>query len=96
MFVADLRNTSLCLYKVCLCVSYNNQVPKSVSIGAVLVFLGFWVCTRCTDEGYRALVGKPEGRNHLKDPGVDGRIILKWILERLVGGELRTDRSGLG
>jgi hypothetical protein len=30
---------------------------------------------------YRALVGKPEGRNHLEDPGVDGRIILKWIFE---------------
>jgi hypothetical protein len=28
---------------------------------------------------YRALGGKPEGRNHLKDSGVDGRIILKWI-----------------
>jgi hypothetical protein len=35
---------------------------------------------------YRALVGKPEGRNHLEDPGVDGRIILKWIFERLDGG----------
>jgi hypothetical protein len=35
---------------------------------------------------YRALVGKPEGRNHLKDPGVDGRIILKWIFEGLGGG----------
>jgi hypothetical protein len=34
---------------------------------------------------YRALVGKSEG-NHLKDPGVDGRIILKWIFERLDGG----------
>jgi hypothetical protein len=22
---------------------------------------------------YRALVGKPEGRNHLEDPGIDGR-----------------------
>jgi hypothetical protein len=32
---------------------------------------------------YRALVGKLEGRNHLEDPGVDGRIILKWIFERL-------------
>jgi hypothetical protein len=32
---------------------------------------------------YRALMGKPEGRRHLKDPGVDGRIILKWILESL-------------
>ena len=28
---------------------------------------------------YRILVGKPEGKNHLEDAGVDGRIILKWI-----------------
>ena len=24
-------------------------------------------------------MGKPEGKNHLGDPGVDGRIILRWI-----------------
>jgi hypothetical protein len=24
--------------------------------------------------------------DHLKDPGVDGRIILRWIFERLGGG----------
>ena len=43
---------------------------------------------------HRALVGKPEERNHLKDPEVDGRrIILKWILERLDGGH-RLNRSG--
>jgi hypothetical protein len=35
---------------------------------------------------YRVLVGKPEGRNHLKDPGVDGKIILKLTFERLDGG----------
>jgi hypothetical protein len=35
---------------------------------------------------YRTLVGKPEGRNHLKDPDIDGRIILKRIFERLGGG----------
>ena len=27
----------------------------------------------------RVLVGKSKGKNHLEDPGVDGRIILKWI-----------------
>jgi hypothetical protein len=27
----------------------------------------------------RVLVGKCEGRNHLEDPGINGRIILKWI-----------------
>jgi hypothetical protein len=30
----------------------------------------------------RILVGKPEGKNHYEDINVDGRIILKWILER--------------
>jgi hypothetical protein len=28
------------------------------------------------------LVWKPEGRKRLEDPGVDGRIILKLILEK--------------
>jgi hypothetical protein len=28
---------------------------------------------------YRVLVGKREVRKHLGDPGVDGRIILRWI-----------------
>ena len=29
---------------------------------------------------YRVLVGRPEGKSHLGDPGVDGRIILRWTL----------------
>jgi hypothetical protein len=33
--------------------------------------------------------------DHLEDPSVDGRIILKWIFERLDGGH-RLDRSGSG
>jgi len=28
---------------------------------------------------HRVLVGKPEGKSHLEDPGIDGRIILRWI-----------------
>jgi hypothetical protein len=35
---------------------------------------------------YRNLVGRTEGRNHLEDPGVDGRIILKWIFKKWDGG----------
>jgi hypothetical protein len=31
---------------------------------------------------YEPLVGKPEGRNHLDDLMIDGRIILEWILEK--------------
>jgi hypothetical protein len=41
---------------------------------------------------YRALVGKSEGRRPLEDLGVDGWIILKWILQKWDGG---TDRNGL-
>ena len=33
----------------------------------------------------RVWVGKPEGKNHLEDPGIDWRIILKWILKLLEG-----------
>jgi hypothetical protein len=31
---------------------------------------------------YRTLVGRPEGRNPVGDPGVDGRIRLKWIFRK--------------
>jgi hypothetical protein len=31
---------------------------------------------------YRILVGKPEGREHREDPGVDGRVILKWTFRK--------------
>jgi hypothetical protein len=31
---------------------------------------------------YRVLVGKLEGRRPLEDPGVDGRIILRWIFRK--------------
>jgi hypothetical protein len=45
----------------------------------------------------RILVGRSEGRNHLGDPGVDGRIILKWMFKTWVGGmdwiELAQDRD---
>ena len=37
---------------------------------------------------YRVLVGKPEGKSNLEDPGVDGRIILRWILWKCVVGLL--------
>ena len=35
-----------------------------------------------TDCIYNTVVGKPEGEIHLKDSGVEGRIILKCILEK--------------
>ena len=58
---------------------------------------------------YGVLVGKPEGKVHFGDPGVDGRIILRWIFRKLdvgvwtgsswlrigtVGGHLRVRKCG--
>jgi len=46
---------------------------------------------------YRVLVRKPEGRYHLGDPGVDGRIILRWIFRKWdVGYGLYSSGSGHG
>jgi hypothetical protein len=46
---------------------------------------------------YRILVGRPEGSNNLGDPGLDRRIILKWIFKNWDGGmdwiELVQDRD---
>ena len=35
---------------------------------------------------YRVLVGKPEEKAYLEDPGVDGRIILRWIFRKWNAG----------
>jgi hypothetical protein len=34
---------------------------------------------------YSVLLGNVRVRDHLKDLGVDGRIILKWVLKKLGG-----------
>jgi hypothetical protein len=35
---------------------------------------------------YCVLEGKPKGKNHLEDQGIDGETGSKWTLGRLVGG----------
>ena len=46
---------------------------------------------------YSVVVGKHEGTDHLEDPGVDGRIIMKWIFRMWDGGmdwiDLAQDRD---
>jgi hypothetical protein len=31
---------------------------------------------------YKVLVEKPKGKDQLENPGVDGRLILKWIFRK--------------
>jgi len=31
---------------------------------------------------HRVLVGKPEGKRHWGDPGIDERIMLRWIFRK--------------
>jgi hypothetical protein len=56
----------------------------------------------CMGEGrkmYRVLVGKPEGKDQLKDQGIDGRMGLEWILGILavgVGSGFTWLRIGIG
>jgi hypothetical protein len=46
---------------------------------------------------YRALVGKPEGKRPLGRPGVDGRIILRWIFRKWdVSDSVGSDKDNRG
>ena len=45
------------------------------------------MCGACSVYGekrgvYRVLAGKPEGKDLLGDPGVDGKAILRWIFRK--------------
>jgi hypothetical protein len=44
---------------------------------------------------YKVLVGKPEGKSHWGNPGIDGRIILRWIFRKWDVG-VWTESSWLG
>ena len=48
-------------------------------------------------DAYSVLLGKPEGKNHLEEPGIEGKIILRWIFRKLDWGmdwiDLALDRD---
>ena len=56
-------------------ISRGNAPPVSTRCG-VTVYLAYKLLVS------QVLVGKPEGKNHFGDPGVDGRIILRWIFRK--------------
>jgi hypothetical protein len=41
----------------------------------------------------RVLVEKPRGKNHLEDPGIDAKIMLRWIFRKW-NGRAWADWSG--
>jgi hypothetical protein len=54
-----------------------NIVPVIKSIR--MIWVGHVILMGDRRGLYRVLVGKLEGKYYLEDPGVDGRIILRWI-----------------
>jgi len=41
-----------------------------------------WHVALWEEDAYRIFVGRPECGDHLKDPGLGERIILKWIFTK--------------
>jgi len=50
-----------------------------------MLWVGHVACVGERRDAYRVFVGKPEGESHLKDLGMDGRSILKWICKQWDG-----------
>ena len=75
---------SLLLIKYCS----NYQIEKNETGEACSTYGGEEICIQGCG------VGKPEVKNHLKYPGIDGTIILRWIFRKW-HGEVWTGLSWL-
>ena len=81
------------LHNVLYSSSNNVRVIKSRRIIWAGHLLHMWE-RRGVRVRYRVLVEKPEERDQLGDPGVDGKIILRWIFRKW-DVEVRTESSWL-
>jgi len=60
-----------------------------LAVSQFIWLVKFILLRKCMGEergAYRVLVGKPEGKNHWVDLGLDGWIILGWISRRWAVG----------
>jgi hypothetical protein len=68
----------------------NEELYDLYSTSNLIQIMKRWagVCSLCGKTGeVQSLVGAPEGKKYLENIGVDGEIILKWIFQKLIGGE---------
>jgi hypothetical protein len=56
---------------------YSSSIIIQVIKSRIMRWVGHVPCMGDRRGAYRVLVGKPEGRDHLEDLGIDERIILK-------------------
>ena len=78
-----------------LCAQYSSPNIIQVIKSRTMKWAGYAARIGERRHAYRVLVGQPEGKNHVRDPGVDGRIIIKWIFQGVgwVGIDLAQDRG---
>ena len=63
---------------------YSSPNIVQVMKSTVMRWVGHVARMRERRSVYRILVGKPEGKRNLGDPGVDGSIILRWIFRSVM------------
>ena len=71
-------------------IQYNEEIyelyfsPNSIRVTKSRRMRWVWYVVRMGDGRviYKDYVARREGRNHLEDPSVDGRILLKRIIEK--------------
>jgi hypothetical protein len=63
---------------------FNDACSSPNIVWVIKLRRMIWVryVARMRRDMYRVLVGKPEGKNQWEDPGVNGRIMLRWIFKK--------------